>query len=86
MSAKPPVFENGCTSLLASRILMKAADAPAQLIWSKRAALDLFASGLDPVSLQVFLQRLGNLDAAIRLLVGFHQRHKQPGQGRAAPV
>src|SRR5258708_30844756 len=101
MSARPPLLENGCTSLLARRIfirntlLAKAARPPWCYCDGRvRNPSDvqfappgqLAGSRGDAFGLEASLQRGWNLETAIGLLARFHQRHEEPGQRGAAAV
>src|SRR5260370_19564870 len=99
MSARPPLLENGCTSLLARRIFIRKASRakaarppwcycdgrvqhPSDFQFAPPG--QLAGSRGDAFGLEARLQRGRDLEIAIGLLVGFHQRHEEPRQRGAA--
>src|SRR5579859_2097113 len=95
ISASSPVLENGWTSLLARRTFIHLRFTICDLRVARRLARKSQVvnrkwvtgwSRANLVCFQIGLKRFGDLHAAVGLLIGFHQSHKQPRQGRAAAI
>src|SRR5262245_38129008 len=80
MSPSPPLLEYGWTSLLASINFI----VPNRALLSP--VLPCPSRGWNPFGLRIGAQRLGNQDAAVRLLMRLDQRDEQSRQRRAAAV
>src|SRR5688572_7877512 len=79
MSARPPLLENGCTSLLArrSRIIRSQPRRATPLVPLLRA---------EAFGFEIRLKRGRDLNAAVGLLPCLNERHEEARQSRAAAI